>query len=131
METMIATCGLACAECPALIATRSKDDAALEALAKTWSEEYAATLSAKDSACDGCHSLTGPWISHCVECEIRACGTEKGVENCATCTDYACDKLVKFFEFVPEARTTLDGLRGHDEFKWIAVLAVFHAAEGS
>lgn len=112
METMIATCGLACAECPALIATRSKDDAALEALAKTWSEEYAATLSAKDSACDGCHSLTGPWISHCVECEIRACGTEKGVENCATCTDYACDKLVKFFEFVPEARTTLDGLRG-------------------
>ena len=112
MEKMIATCGLACAECPALIATQNKDADALEALAKTWSETYEAALSAEDCACDGCHSMTGPWMSHCAECEIRACGAEKGVENCAACPDYACDKLVKFFEFVPEAKTTLDGLRG-------------------
>lgn len=112
MEKMIATCGLTCTECPAYIATKSKDTAALEALAKTWSEEYSATLSVDDCICDGCHSTTGPWMSHCAECEIRACGTEKGVENCSECAEYACDKLVKFFEFVPEAKTTLDGLRG-------------------
>ena len=112
MENVIATCGLICSECPALIATQNKDTDALKALAKTWSEAYETSLSAEDCTCDGCHSTTGPWMSHCAECEIRACGTEKGVENCSACTDYACDKLVKFFEFVPEAKATLDGLRG-------------------
>ncbi|MFC2079684.1 DUF3795 domain-containing protein [Candidatus Bipolaricaulota bacterium] len=111
MERLIATCGLTCTECPAYIATKSEDAAALETLAKTWSEQYEATLSADDCACDGCHSTVGPWMSHCSECEIRACGTEKGVENCANCTEYACEKLVKFFEFVPDAKTMLDGLR--------------------
>ena len=112
MERMIATCGLTCTECPAYIATKNEDTAALEALAKTWSAEYGAALSADDCSCNGCHSTVGPWMSHCAECEIRACGTEKGVENCAECMEYACEQLVKFIEFVPDAKTTLDGLRG-------------------
>jgi hypothetical protein len=36
---------------------------------------------------------------------------ERGVDNCAHCDDYGCEKLVQFFGFVPEARTTLDGIR--------------------
>ncbi|MCK5248206.1 DUF3795 domain-containing protein [Candidatus Bipolaricaulota bacterium] len=112
MEKMIATCGLTCTECAAYIATKSGDAAALEALAKTWSKEYEAELTPEDCACAGCHSTVGPWMTHCAECEYRACGTEKGVETCAECSEYACDKLVKFFEFVPVAKTTLDGLRG-------------------
>jgi hypothetical protein len=112
MERVIAACGLICTECPAYIATRGEDEAALEALAKMWSEEYGTALSADDCSCDGCHSTIGPWMSHCAECEIRACGTGNSVENCAECAKYACDKLVKFFAFVPDAKTTLDGLRG-------------------
>lgn len=111
MEKLIATCGLTCTECPAYIATKSKNMAALEALAITWSKQYEATVSADDCTCAGCHSTVGPWMSHCAECEIRACGTEKGAENCAACAEYACDRLVKFIEFVPEAKTTLDALR--------------------
>lgn len=109
---MIATCGLTCTECPAYIATKNEDTAALEALAKTWSGVYGTTLSSDDCTCSGCHSAVGPWMSHCAECEIRACGTEKGMENCSECAEYACNKLAKFLEFVPEAKATLDGLRG-------------------
>ena len=112
MEKMIATCGLICTECPAYVATENEDTVALEALAKTWSAEYGDTLSADDCSCTGCHSTVGPWMSHCEECDIRACGIEKHVENCAKCVEYACDRLVKFIEFVPEAKATLDGLRG-------------------
>ena len=111
MEKMIATCGLNCASCEAYQATHRGDAKALEALAATWSEQYAATLTAEDCTCMGCHSETGPWMSHCAACEIRACGTEKGLNTCAECADYACDKLTKFFDFVPDAKTTLDGLR--------------------
>ena len=111
MERLIATCGLDCASCPAYQVTREGDSKALEALAVTWSEEYGATLTAEDCACMSCHSATGPWMSHCAECEIRACGIEKGLGTCAECTDYACDKLAKFFDVVPDAKATLDGLR--------------------
>jgi hypothetical protein len=31
--------------------------------------------------------------------------------NCGHCGDYACEKLEAFFGFVPDARTTLDGVR--------------------
>jgi hypothetical protein len=44
-------------------------------------------------------------------CEIRKCGKEKGVINCAHCSDYACEKLVKFFEMVPDAKTRLDEIK--------------------
>jgi len=110
METMTGVCGLTCTECPAFIATRSGDAATLEVLAKTWSKEYNAQLTAEDCSCVGCHSATGPWMAHCAACEIRACGTENAVENCSECQHYACDKLAKFFEFVPEAKATLDRL---------------------
>ena len=50
-------------------------------------------------------------MPHSVECGIRACGVEKGVETCTECTDCACDKLTEFFGFVPDAKTTLGSLR--------------------
>ena len=112
MERKIGTCGLICTECPSYIATRDNDIVALEALAKVWSKEYKTELTPEDCSCVGCHSTVGPWMTHCAVCEIRACGTEKGVDNCSTCAEYACEKLVAFFGFVPEAKATLDGLRG-------------------
>jgi len=112
MERMIATCGLICSECPAYVSTQNGDTTALEALAKTWSKVYGTTLLADDCTCNGCHSATGPWMSHCAECDIRACGTEKNVTSCAECSDYTCDKLTSFLEYVPDAKLVLDGLRG-------------------
>jgi len=111
MEKMIAYCGLTCAECPAYVATKAGDEEALAKVAEQWSAEYNTQLTADDCRCDGCLSETGPWMSHCSECGIRACGVEKGVENCAHCDEYGCDKLTEFFGFVPDAKTTLDGIR--------------------
>ena len=111
MEKMTAFCGLACTDCPALIATRAGNEEALAKVAEQWSEEYGTQLKVTDCRCDGCLSESGPWMSHCAECDIRACAVEKGVETCAHCTDYGCDKLTELFGFVPEAKTTLDAIR--------------------
>ncbi len=111
MERKIATCGLICTECPGYIATQSQDAEAIAKVAEMWSAEYNAQLTAEDCRCDGCHSESGPWMSHCAECGIRACGVEKGVDTCAECDDYACEKLTEFFGFVPDAKATLEGLR--------------------
>ena len=112
MDRIIAYCGLVCTDCPAYIATQANDHAALEQVAAQWREEYnAPNITVESVICDGCLGSNGRHCSHCFECEIRACGMERGVVNCAHCADYACEKLEGFFGLVPEAKTTLGGIR--------------------
>ncbi|MBU0492351.1 MAG: DUF3795 domain-containing protein [Chloroflexi bacterium] len=112
MDQIIAYCGLVCTDCPAYIATQADDRAALERVAAQWREEYnAPNMTVESIICDGCLDDAGRKCGHCAECEIRACGVERGVVNCAYCADYACEKLEGFFGFVPAARIVLDGVR--------------------
>jgi hypothetical protein len=112
MDRMIAYCGLICTECPAYVATQADDRAALERVAAQWREDYnAPNITAESVVCDGCLSVDGRHCSHCFECDIRACGVGRGVANCGTCADYACEKIERFFGFVPDARAVLDEVR--------------------
>jgi hypothetical protein len=111
MNDLIAFCGLDCSECGALIATREDDDEKRKEVAAQWSAEFKADIKPGDINCLGCGSKVGPLFSHCRVCEIRACGHEKAVLNCAYCQDYACDKLSTFLEHVPEAKVRLDQIR--------------------
>ncbi len=107
MEKMIGICGIVCTECPAYLATQNDDDAERKRVAEMWSKEYNANLKPEDINCDGCIS-DGKHFGHCSVCEMRKCGLEKKVKNCAHCDLYACEKLTKFFEWVPDAKTRLD-----------------------
>jgi hypothetical protein len=111
MDKIIAYCGLVCSDCEAYVATQAGDRAALEQVAAKWREEYGAPgITVESVICDGC--LTGERkCSHCAECDIRACGVERGVVNCGHCAEYACEKLERFFAMVPPARAVLDGVR--------------------
>ncbi len=107
---MIAYCGLTCTECPAYIATEADDAARISQIAKEWSEAYKADVRPEHVWCDGC-LVDGKKCVHCGECKIRACGIERGVTNCAHCSDYACEELEKFFGMVPQAKETLDAVK--------------------
>ena len=109
MDKMIAFCGLACSGCPARLATQKDDDAKRKEVAEAWSKQYNATIKPEDINCDGCMSQR--LFFYCNICEIRKCGTEKRVENCAYCDEYACDKLTKFFAMAPAAKTALEEIR--------------------
>jgi hypothetical protein len=108
---MVAYCGIVCTECPAFIATQNNDDAKRKETAELWSKKYNYDFKPEDINCDGCLVKTGRIIGYGAVCEIRKCGQAKGVENCAYCADYACEKLEKFFEMVPQNKTTLDEIR--------------------
>lgn len=107
MDKMIAFCGLTCTECPAFIATQKDDDQEREKVAKLWSKEYHSDIKPEDINCDGCVVESGRLVNYCKVCEIRKCGLGKGLKNCAYCDDYVCEKLTRFFEMAPEAKTTL------------------------
>ncbi|HOC21136.1 MAG TPA: DUF3795 domain-containing protein [Anaerolineae bacterium] len=111
MERIVAYCGLVCSECEAYLLTQANDTAGLERLAAKWRREYnAPDMTAANVMCDGC--LAGERLnSYGSMCPIRACGSERGVANCAHCADYACANLQQFFNIAPSARETLEEIR--------------------
>ena len=111
-EKMIAFCGIECSECPTFVATQKNDDKMREETAKKWSEMFHADIKPGDINCDGCTSQSSKLFSYCGKCDIRKCGKEKNVKNCAYCDEYPCEKLTAFFKNAPEAKATLDEIRG-------------------
>jgi len=111
MEKIVAFCGTVCTECPAFIATRNDDDNKRKEIAKLWSKQYNTDIKPEDINCEGCPSKTGKKFNYCNVCEIRKCGQDKSVKNCAYCSKYVCEKLNKFFEIAPEGKITLDEIK--------------------
>ena len=111
MSRMVSACGLVCTECPAYIATKADDYDGLVKVAELWSKEYHADLTADGCRCDGCQEIEGRHIGHWSECEIRLCAHGRELKTCAPCEEFACERLQKFFGFVPAAKSTLEALR--------------------
>jgi len=114
MEEMTAFCGLACHLCEARLATENDDDRKRAEVAALWSKLYKTDIKAEDIHCYGCLSRGKQIFNYCKVCEIRACGRERNLPNCAYCTDYPCKKLDFIFKVAPEARRRLDGIRLKD-----------------
>jgi hypothetical protein len=107
----IAYCGLNCDECPVFLATSVDDDAARTQVAEEWSKKFQWNLAPSDINCDGCKTMGGRTFGYCRECRIRECGSERGIDNCALCEEYACLKIQGFFSFSSAARAALEAIR--------------------
>ena len=77
-------------------------------IASISNEMYQTTLTADDvTGCGGCKGDTEQLFCN-EDCKIRPCASEKGILNCAHCTDYPCDKLEPAFKADPNAKILLD-----------------------
>lgn len=108
-EKIVAFCGLMCNECPAFIAKQTDDDELRKKTVEEWSSEDW-PLTVEDINCDGCTS-GGELVSFCGMCDVWKCGTEKGVQNCAYCTVYPCEKLEMPWSHTPQAKEVLDEIK--------------------
>ena len=80
-------------------------------IASICNAQYKVKLNPEDvTDCDGCKA-NKRLFSGCIKCEIRSCAKQKKLENCAGCSDYACDKLMNFFSTDPQAKIMLDVIR--------------------
>jgi len=111
MEEMVAYCGIVCTECPAYIATQNDDAEELKRVSEMWSNEEW-QLKPEAIICDGCLPGHTRYALFCPDCETRSCAIARAVANCAHCDGYACEKLARTFEMVPEAKAKLDEIRG-------------------
>jgi hypothetical protein len=116
MDGLLAYCGIACAGCPVYWATVEADPvkkAKLRAtIARVATEEHGMRMEAAEVPdCDGCTSESGRLFSTCSDCGVRACARERGLETCAYCSDYPCDRALEVFKVEPSAKTRLDVIR--------------------
>ncbi len=111
MPDLIAFCGLDCSKCEAYQATQANDEAWKQRVADQWKAEYNVDVGIAGVTCDGCTAVDGRYGAHCYDCDIRQCGLERGVANCAACPDYTCEKLQSFFAFASDAKANLEFLR--------------------
>ena len=112
MDYIIAYCGLNCSTCEAYIATKNDDLELRRKTAEFWSKEYDAEIKPEDIVCDGCLDKEGKHIGHWTKCELRTCNEGKGLENCAHCDDYICDKLNEYIKMSDEIKNNLKSVRG-------------------
>ena len=114
MDRIIAMCGLACDYCIAFIATQKNDDEMRQKVVEAWSTENE-RLKLEDVDCDGC-TIGERLHSFCAVCDVRKCGLDKNIENCAHCDEFPCEKLEKLWNSFrtvsgEEAKTNLKRIR--------------------
>jgi hypothetical protein len=113
---MIAYCGLTCDSCPIHLATleqdKSQQQTMRESIVDQCSKLYGLSLKLEDiNDCDGCRVNSERLFSGCLNCEIRKCASQKNIESCAYCCDYACGILKEHFSHDSSAQTRLEEIR--------------------
>ena len=116
MEDNVSYCGLVCETCAIYLATREQNPKKKHELrvdiAQQIKERYGQECKPEDvNDCDGCKTENGSLFSGCHSCQIRKCTQKKDIENCAHCSEYACDKLQEFFVKDPQAKERLDAVK--------------------
>lgn len=115
MKNMIACCGVDCAACDAYMATRNNDDDLRRSTAKRWARQLDVPVEPEYINCDGCQQTDGHHLDYCAMCGIRTCCLERGLETCAACDEYVCERLQTGFKFLSEVLEMgpLDTLEAH------------------
>jgi Protein of unknown function (DUF3795) len=119
MEQIVARCGFKCDECMAYVANNHSYDDQVK-VASAWSKYFGLEVPADKLRCNGCrgercadHNL--PEAS----CPISACVVERGMNTCADCIDFPCEKMESRMKGVEEviARFRAGLARGeYDEY---------------
>lgn len=91
MEKMIGYCGYNCHLC----AARSDDPEVRQKLVDGWRKIYGHEhYTVENVHCVGCRA-EGHHAD--LECKARPCAVERGVDSCAACDDFPCDKVRHLF----------------------------------
>jgi len=101
-------CGLYCENCAVKVKIEPAAKILQEEMKKGGFEEIIQFIPGGDKFWSFLKSMVNPGI--CVscrdgggnpECAVRICAKEKGIEMCALCKEYPCDKINVFFKNYP------------------------------
>lgn len=115
----LALCGNDCNTCLRYIATQSGDIEQLREVAAIWRRRgwRDHVVPPEEMVCYGC--LSANWCRY----SIRECALEKSVDNCGTCNDYPCDKVLEMFERAKSYAESMKEKCLKEEYEYLLQLA--------
>ena len=93
METILTRCGYRCDLCLAFKPNVENNPSNQQKLSDGWYKYFGFRLPPAKVVCDGCISEHPRLIDQ--GCQVRPCVIEKGLDNCAQCEHYVCEKLTE------------------------------------
>ena len=102
MGTILTRCGYRCDLCLAYKPNVEANPANQQILSDGWHQYFGFRLPPEEIYCDGCMADDPKLIDQ--NCPVRPCVIEKGLENCAQCELYVCEKLTERLVVFEEVR---------------------------
>jgi hypothetical protein len=93
MEEILSRCGFRCDLCLAFKPNIEKNRQNQQKLSDGWFKYFGFRIPPDKIICEGCLSDSPDLLDS--NCPVRPCVLEKGLENCAKCEDYICEKLMQ------------------------------------
>jgi len=91
MDPILTRCGYRCDLCLAYKPNVTAHPEYRQTLSDGWFKYFGFRIPPEDIECDGCMSENPKLIDQA--CPVRPCVIERGLDNCAQCSDYLCDRL--------------------------------------
>jgi hypothetical protein len=102
MGTILTRCGYRCDLCLAYKPNVEANPANRQILSDGWHQYFGFRLPPEEIYCDGCMADNPKLIDQ--SCPVRPCVIEKGLENCAQCEQYVCEKLTERLVVIEEVQ---------------------------
>ena len=109
LDPHIAYCGLDCSGCDVYQATKLDSDDIRQKYADKVFSQFKIKVEPETINCHGCRDER-PKTGYCAMCEVRKCTIDRGLENCAYCKDYGCEKLQKVHAAMISVGKAVDGV---------------------
>ena len=93
MQPILTRCGYRCDLCLAYKPNVEKNPTNQQKLSDGWFKYFGFRLPASEICCDGCMSDNHKLIDQ--SCPVRPCVIARGLDNCAQCEQYVCEKLTQ------------------------------------
>ncbi|MBN2045067.1 MAG: DUF3795 domain-containing protein [Anaerolineales bacterium] len=94
MDPILTRCGYRCDLCLAYRPNVERNPANQQKLSDGWFKYFGFRLPPETIFCDGCMAVGNPHLIDSA-CPVRPCVLSRGLENCAGCEDYICEKLAE------------------------------------
>ena len=92
-EAILTRCGYRCDLCLAYAPNVTNNPSNQEKLSNGWFKYFGFRLPPERILCDGCMAQNPRLIDR--DCPVRPCVLERGLDNCAQCEEYICERLAE------------------------------------
>lgn len=104
MEEILSRCGYRCDLCMAYRLNVESHPENRQLLSDGWFKYFGFLIQPDNILCNGC--LYDQCLTLDLDCKVRPCVVERGIDNCAFCDEYGCAKL-------KDRLVTFEGIQAH------------------